>query len=174
MLIGMPSKRQLRPVGVEYLGTAPVTATLRQTIPASAAATFRGFEDPDSWPRWLDPIDEVVWTSPPPFGVGTTRDVIGRAGTISEEFFAWDDGHRMSFFFTATDVPIFGAFCEDYELVPTGDDECVLVWRYGFECRGVFRLVQPLVAAVFKRMGTRALGQLAEYMREHGHRYATA
>ena len=64
-----------------------------------------------------------------------------------------------------------GATLLDYELVATGDEECVLVWRYGFECRGVFRLVQPLVAFVFKRMGTKALTQLAEYMRGHRDRY---
>jgi hypothetical protein len=172
-LLPMSKTRTLRPVGIEYLGTAPVRATLRQTIPASAGETFRSLEDPDSWPVWLDPIDSVVWTSPQPFGVGTTRDVTGRAGLISERFWAWDDGRRMSFCFTETTVPIFGAFCEDYEVVPTGDDECVLVWRYGFECRSGFRLVQPIVAAVFKRMGGKALGQLAEYMHEHRSRYAS-
>lgn len=174
MLSGMPKRRRLRPVGVEYLGTAPVRATLRQTIPAGAATTFRSFEDAESWPQWLDPIDRVVWTSPQPFGVGTTRDVVGRVGTISERFFAWEDGRRMSFHITEADVPVLGAFCEDYELVPTGEDECVLVWRYGFECRGVYRLVQPAVAAVFRRMGARWLGQLAAHLREHGHRYAAA
>jgi hypothetical protein len=161
----------LRPVGIEYLGTAPVRATLRQAIPASAAATFRSFEDPDSWPVWFDALDSVTWTSPPPFGVGTTRDVAVRMGTISERFFAWEDGRRISFHFTETNVPVFGAFCEDYEVVPTGDGECVLVWRYGFECRSAFRLVQPLVAVVFKRLGAKALAQLAAYMREHGERY---
>lgn len=147
-------------------------ATVRQTIPASAAAAFRSLEDAESWPQWLDPIDTVVWTSPEPFGVGTTRDVIGRAGTFSERFFAWDDGHRMSFHFTETDTPLFDAFCEDYELVPTADDECVLVWRYGFECRGSFRLAQPIVAVLFKRMGAKSLRRFAEFMREHRDRYA--
>ncbi len=169
----MPKSRSLRTVGAEYLDTAPVCETLRQKIPASAAATFRSLEDPDAWPVWLDPIDTVTWTSPRPFGVGTTRDVSGKAGTISELFFDWDDGHRMSFHFTSATVPLFGAFCEDYEVVPLDDDECELVWRYGFECRSVFKLVQPIVAAVFKRAGTKSLGQLAAYMRQHRHEYAT-
>ena len=170
----MPKSRPLRAVGAEYLDLAPVHETLRQVIPAGAAATFRCLEDPDAWPVWLDPIDSVVWTSPKPFGVGTTRDVAGKVGTISELFFDWDDGHRMSFHFTSATVPVFGAFCEDYELVPHGDDECELVWRYGFECRSLFKLVQPIVAIGFKRAGKKSLVQLAEFMRQHRDEYTAA
>jgi hypothetical protein len=166
--------RTLRPVGIEYLGTAPVRATLRRTIPASTAETFRSFEDAASWPVWLDPVESVRWTSPPPFGVGTTRDVRVRGGTLSERFFAWEDGRRIAFHVTDASVPVFGAIAEDYELVPTGEAECVLVWRYGFECRGVFRVVQPLVAMAFRRMATKALGQLADHLRRGRAQYSTA
>lgn len=170
----MPKIRSLRTVGAAYLDTAPVRETLRQAIPASAAETFRSLEDAQSWPEWLDPIEAVTWTSPRPFGIGTTRDVRGKAGTISELFFDWDDGHRMSFHFTSASVPLFAAFCEDYELLPGGDDECELVWRYAFECRGVFKPIQPLVAKAFERVATKSLAQLAEFMRQYRGRYSAA
>ncbi|MDH3753254.1 MAG: SRPBCC family protein, partial [Acidimicrobiia bacterium] len=134
----MPRKRDYRIVDATYLDTAPVRETIRQPIPASASATFRSLEDADAWPVWLIPVEKVTWTSSAPFGVGTTRDIDGRAGTISEYFFDWEDGRRMSFYFSSGQVPLFAAFAEEYDVVPTADDSCELVWRYGFECHGAY------------------------------------
>lgn len=167
----MAKTHHYREVDGTYFDAAPAGDKLRQSIPASAAATFRSFEDAEAWPQWLDAIDEVTWTTPQPFGVGTTREIKGRAGVISEYFFAWDNGRRMSFFFDRGPLRVVGAFAEDYELVPTGDDSCELVWRYAFECPGGYRVLQPLIAFVFKRMGTKWLGQLAEFMAQHGAQY---
>ena len=167
----MPKMRDLRRVGDEFLDDAPVANTLRQRLPVGAGTAFRCLEDADAWPQWLDPIDEVVWTSPRPFGVGTTRDVQGRAGKVSEEFFAWEDGRRMAFMFTAASNPVFAAFAESYELTPLGDDECELAWRHAFECGRAFRLLQPVIAFGFGRMATRALGKLERHLREHGATY---
>ena len=122
---------------------------------------------------WLVPVTKVVWTSPPPFGVGTTRDISGRAGTTSEYFFAWEDGRRMSFFFSQGVLPAVAAFAEDYEVVPVGDDGCELIWRYAFECPGAFRLLQPVIAAGFRRVASKSLRNLARYMGEHTARYSS-
>ena len=169
----MPKIRQYRPVGADYFDTAPVHRALRQPIPASAAATFRCLTDAEAWPVWLVPVTKVVWTSPPPFGVGTTRDISGRAGTTSEYFFAWEDGRRMSFFFSQGVLPAVAAFAEDYEVVPVGDDGCELIWRYAFECPGAFRLLQPVIAAGFRRVASKSLRNLARYMGEHKARYSS-
>jgi hypothetical protein len=170
----MPKTHTYRPVEPDYLDTAPVREKLRQSIPASAAATFRSLEDGEAWPVWFETISKVTWTSERPFGVGTTRDIQVGAGRISETFWAWEDGKRMSFYFSSGEVPFFASFCEDYILVSTGDDSCELVWRYAFECRGIFRLVQPLVALVFKRSGKKALNELALFMEKNRERYAAA
>ena len=167
----MPKVSEYRPVGAEYFDAAPVHKTLRQSIPASTASTFRCLLDPDAWPVWLIPVTKVVWTSPKPFGVGTTRDIKGPTGTTSEYFFAWEDGRRMSFYFSKGVLPAVAAFAEDYELVSTGEDSCELVWRYAFECPGIFRLFQPVIAGAFGRVATRSLRNLARYMDEHRARY---
>ncbi|MFQ3322634.1 MAG: hypothetical protein ACI90U_000446 [Pseudomonadales bacterium] len=36
---------------------------------------FEIFEDKQAWPVWAGPIQKVEWTSPKPFGIGTTRTV---------------------------------------------------------------------------------------------------
>ncbi len=159
-------------VGHEFFATAPVSEMLRQSLPISAAGAFRCLEDADAWPVWLEPVDLVTWTTSPPFGVGTTRDIHIRAGTISETFYDWDDGHRMSFHFSHGAIPGLRAFAEDYELVPTGDDTCELVWRYAFEFGGVGRLIQPLFAFGFGRAARRSVRNLAAFLTENTERYA--
>ncbi|MGI9601836.1 MAG: SRPBCC family protein [Acidimicrobiales bacterium] len=169
----MPNTREYQVVGEDFLDSAATTGTLRQLIPASAEETFAGFEDADAWPVWLDPVDEVVWTSPQPFGVGTTRDIKGRTGVISETFFAWEHGRRMGFYFASGAVPGLAAFAEDWALTPRGVDECELVWRYGFEFAGAYKVLRPVVAFAFKRMGAKSLRQLAQYMADNRDRYAS-
>ena len=167
----MAKMRPLRTVGAEYLDTAPVREKLTQAIPASAKATFASLEDADAWPVWLVPINQVEWTSPKPFGVGTTRTVTGQPGAIEEVFFDWEDGVRMSFHFSATDKPVFAAFAEDYLVTPTGEDTCTLTWRYGFECAGPLRLLQKLIGFGFKRSAVKSLSQLADYMEANAGKY---
>lgn len=89
----------------------------------------------------------------------------------AEYFFAWEDGRRMSFYFSKGVLPAVAAFAEDYELVPVGEDACELVWRYAFECSGAFRPFQPLIAGAFRRVAVRSLCNLARYMEEHRAEY---
>ena len=160
----MPKMRPLRKVGVEYLDQAPVHEVLTQDIATSADAAFRALEDAESWPEFLGPITEVIWTSPKPFGVGTTRTIKGRGATIDEEFWGWEDGRAMGFCFTAASVPVFGAFAEEWRVEPTGDDSCRLIWRYAWETAGFARVLQPMLAFGFKRQGVGGLEKFAEYM----------
>ncbi len=161
-----------RTVGHEFFTTAPVSETLRQNLSISAAGAFRCLEDAEAWPIWLEPVDRVTWTTPPPFGVGTTRDIHIRAGEVSEVFFDWDDGHRMSFSFSRGPIPGLEAFAEDYELVATGVDTCELVWRYAFEFGGVGRIIQPFFAFGFGRAARRSVRNLTSFLTTNGERYA--
>ena len=168
----MPKTRQYREVGAEFLESAPITGSTRQAIPASASATFASLEDPDAWPMWLDAIKTVTWTSPKPFGVGTTRDIAMKGGIVSERFYAWEPGKRMAFHFTSGQVPVFVAFAEDYEVIPKGADSCELVWQWGIEMAGAAKVLSMPVAFGFKRTAAKSLEALAEYMRTHKGMYA--
>ncbi len=159
------------PVDATFFETAPVVTTMRQVIPASAEATFRCFEDPDSWPVWMDPVDKVVWTSP--LGANATRDITTQKFlTVTEQFFRWEEGRRFSFHFSSGQVPLFRSFAEDYLLEPRGDDECEFVWTYALTGRGPLSRVATQIGAQFGKGAAPSLGQLAEYMRKHRDRYA--
>lgn len=168
----MPKTRKYREVGAEFLDSAPIRGTIRHDIPASAAATFASLEDPESWPEWLDAITAVTWTSPKPFGVGTTRDIDMKLGAVSEYFYAWEAGRRMAFRFVSGKAPMFAAFVEDYEVIPTGDDSCEIVWRYGVELAGPAKVLTKVVSLGFKKVGAKTFVGLADYMTENKAKYA--
>ena len=163
----MPKLRTLKTVGADYLDAGPVHEALSQPLPVSAEVAFRALEDPDSWPEFIGAINAVEWTSPKPYGIGTTRTIQGPGGAIEEEFWGWEDGRSMGFWFTAPAVLIFAALAEEWRLEPTGANTCTLTWRYAFETPRLARPLQPVIAAVFKRQGVASLKAFAEYLRDN-------
>lgn len=153
--------RDLRPVDASYATTGPNQVTLVQPIATPSEVLFWLLSDGPTWKEWLG-ID-VEWTSPKPFGVGTTRTVTGSGQTIDETFLVWEEGRRMAFRFDRTTLPVV-AFAEDYEIRSTGAGTCELRWRYAFEWGGpIAPIASWAFGVIFKRNGVRALGRLADY-----------
>lgn len=166
----MPKMRELAEVDAGYATTGPNQTTLRQAIPGSADALFRCLEDGPAWKRWLG--IEVHWTSPRPFGVGTTRTVKARGNTIEEYFTAWEPGRRMAFRFERTTLPM-AAFAEDYVIEATGDNTCELAWSHAYDWGGPLEsLFAPLFGKVFVGQGRRALRKLAKLIETEGAAWA--
>lgn len=158
----MPKLRTLKSVGADFASTGPNSSTLVQSLPVSAEVAFRSLKDPATWKAFLG-ID-VEWTSPEPFGVGTTRTVTANGQTIKEEFLTWEEGRHMGFRFSETTLPL-KAFAEDWVLEPKTDDSCDLHWHYAYEWGGpLSALLSPLFGRFFNRNGRRALPKLAAYL----------
>ncbi len=119
----MAKLRDHKPVGEDYLAGATIRANHAFAVPASAV--WAALLDAQAWTQWL-PITGVTWTSPRPFGVGTTRTVDIGKQSVQEYFFAWEDGRRMAFNFTRSTLPLSAAV-EDYQVIPTADG-CELRW----------------------------------------------
>ncbi|GAB3996311.1 SRPBCC family protein [Nocardioides marmoraquaticus] len=73
------------------------------------------------------------WTSPRPFGVGTTRVVtLPTRLRLRERFFRWEEGSRYSFAALAANRRGLAAFAEDYQVIG-GDGVSTLVWTVAIE-----------------------------------------
>lgn len=120
----MAKLKKMQPVGEAYLADRAVE--VRGVLKVPASAVWAALVDDRAWTEWL-PITRVVWTSPKPFGVGTTRTVEIGNQVVEETFFAWDEGARMAFRFEATSLPVSAAV-EDYRVTPAGEG-CEFVWR---------------------------------------------
>lgn len=124
----MATMHPCEPVDAAFIDSARFRFSNSVDIPATPEQLFEIFEDADAWPRWARVITEVVWTSPPPYGPGTTRTVRMVGGLVGDEVFLdWDRGRHMSFRFTDCSTPFVTAFAESYDVVPTADG-CRLTW----------------------------------------------
>lgn len=122
----MPS---LEPVGETYFEHAPQRFVHTWSIAQPAEKVWAELvsEQPLHWLRGL----RLRWTSPRPFGVGTTRQgrMMGGLTTVDEYFFIWEEGRRYAFYATQMNVPIFKSFAEDYLVEPDAAERCRFTWR---------------------------------------------
>jgi hypothetical protein len=141
------------PVDADFFRVAPqrLRDTFEISRPAAEVWTELVEDSPLAWCRILN---DVSWTSPRPFGVGTTRTVRGLAGAsvIEERFFVWEEGRRQSFYAVAMSVPMFRRFGEDIELEPTGEASCRLTWTIAIEPRPWARPTAALNGLIFRSL----------------------
>lgn len=150
-------------VGLDFIDDAPVRFANSVDLAVTPEQLWEVLADASAWPRWATVITGVTWTSPQPYGVGTTRTVTMRGGIVgAEEFLAWEPHSRMAFRFNECSTRAVGAFAEDYEIVPTAGG-CRLTWTLAQRPTGPSRLVMAAGRPVLDRVFRRFLGNLRTY-----------
>jgi hypothetical protein len=145
-------------VDLSFTENAPYRFRNSVDLAITPEQLFGVLADAESWPRWATVITKVTWTSPEPYGVGTTRTVDMRGGIIgNEEFIAWEPFTRMAFRFNECSTRSVAAFAEDYqvEVIPGG---CRLTWTMAQKPAGpaepVMFVVRPLLDLALRRFLT--------------------
>lgn len=111
----------------------------------------------ESVSAWGLGVQALRWTSPRPFGVGATREVVLplRLMTVREEFVRWDEGKGYSFFVREANRPGLRSFAENYELEPDGDGT-LFTWTIAIEPKAVLapamKLLGPANRAAFGQL----------------------
>ena len=92
------------------------------------------------------------WTSPRPFGVGTTRTMPALYGAlvVEERYFLWEEGRRQSFYAERTSLPMFRRFAEDYVVEGTSPTTCRFTWVIALDPSPAARPGGPVNAAIVK------------------------
>jgi hypothetical protein len=136
-------------------------------LPCTPEALFRVLEDSASWPRWAPGIGQVIWTSPKPFGPGTTRTVVFWGGArVYEVFDAWTPGEELSFSFVGTSELIWSAFGEHY-LVKRTAAGCQVTWTVGYSPVGRFGSLHPTIVPVLRWNFRLYMWLLRRYVHKH-------
>lgn len=153
----MTEKYVCQTVDMTFFETAPFKYVAELEFNLSAAEVFASFEDADDWPRWALPIQRVEWTSPKPFGIGTTRTVYMMGGlTGFEEFIAWERGREMAFCFTHASRDNIESFAERYEVDELGPDRCRVRWTMAMKPKGFSKYFLPVFSPVM-HIGVKAM-----------------
>ena len=146
----------LQPADADFLTSAPHVFRYEKRYAAAPEQVWASLTSDESIAAWGPSIKEVTWTSPRPFGIGTTRDVVAFGGaTMRERYFRWDDGHRHSFYAYESTLPVFTRFAEDY-IVEADGDATHFTWVLALEPKRAMALpvkvFAPLLKAGFGRI----------------------
>lgn len=150
-------------VGVDFIATAPYRFRNSVELAITPEQLFEVLADAAAWPHWASAITNVTWTSPEPYGVGTTRTVTMHGGIVGdEEFIAWEPYSYLAFRFNASTTRTLSAFAEDYRVEPTTSG-CRLTWTMAIKPLGPARLGLFLGRPVMGWMLRRFLTRLRRY-----------
>lgn len=153
-----------RPETVAFTATAPLRISASRTIAASPDRIFAALADAGSWARWFPGLREARWTSPRPYGVGSSREVRVGPLTVAEEFIAWEPGQRFAFTFVSTNLPGTRAGVELVELIDLGDGRTRVAYTMAIEPLGVPRRLAGAAAPVGRVAVGRGLAGLDRYL----------
>ncbi len=160
-------------VGLDFFEKATTRFSYDVEVPCSPEALFKSFEDAGSWPIWVGPISHVKWTSPEPFGVGSTRSVSLPGGMIGyEEFIAWEPCKHMAFRFNQFTNDSISAFGENYLVTDLGNGRCNLNWTIAMKQKGIAKMFAPLMRPVMRWYFGRMIGAISCYMEREGAKYS--
>jgi ribosome-associated toxin RatA of RatAB toxin-antitoxin module len=155
-------------VDEQHVNTAKARGTAEREMAVSAAQLFATLEDAPSWSKWVPVIRNVTWTSPRPFGKGTTRTVhLVQGARMDEVFWAWEPNRRMGFSVTAASVGSVSALSELYEITPLSPDRCRVRWTLAQSFAGRLRIVEPVLGRGLPIAQRRLLKTLERVAREH-------
>jgi hypothetical protein len=142
-------------VDESFFDSAPLLLRDTMEIPLPAPRVWEELTA-DGALTWCRIIRATAWTSPSPFGIGTTRTVrsLGGLQVFQERFFRWEEGRRQSFYVFEANTPLFRRFAEDYLIEPVSEGACRFSWTIAVEPRPVARPGEPvnrrLLATLFR------------------------
>jgi hypothetical protein len=144
---------KLTPCDEDFLESDPRRQVGVFEISQPAARVWEALTSDDAL-SWCRALSSVTWTSPRPFGVGTTRTVRLPLGAMSlkEVYFRWQDGRRKSFYVSEATLPLFRRFAEDYLVEETSPSSCRFTWTVASEPSPVGRPGAPLNALAARRL----------------------
>jgi uncharacterized protein YndB with AHSA1/START domain len=118
-----------RPVGLDFLQSAPLRLSFAGTLQAPPKAVFDAVaRDVAALPRWYGAVATAEYGGAEPPGVGTKRRVKLIGGVaFHEEVIAWDDPHRYAYQIERTTVPGVRAMAEQWAVLETSQGTR-LVW----------------------------------------------
>lgn len=152
----------VEPADADFFAAAPHIFRYEERFQAPVQRVWESLTSDASLSAWGPSVSQVLWSSPRPFGIDTTREVVLATGIarVRERFFRWDDTDTPGYSFAVyeANAPLFRRFAEDYVVTPAGPDASTFTWTVAIEPKPAvalpFRVIAPVVKAAFGRMAS--------------------
>ncbi len=144
---------KLKRADEQFLSTAPHRQEDVFEIPQPAASVWAALTADDAL-SWCRALAGVTWTSPRPFGMGTTRMVRTPLGALllKEVYFGWEEGRRKSFYVSEATLPLFRRFAEDCLIEEVSPTSCRFTWTVANEVPPAARPGNPINAMITRSL----------------------
>jgi carbon monoxide dehydrogenase subunit G len=154
----------LEPVDESFFVTADHRYKFPIDLDVPPERVWESIASDESVAAWGLGVQSLRWTSPRPFGVGTTREVKLPLGimTVRERFFVWDEGKRYAFAAYEANRGFYRRFAENYVIEPRGAGSR-LTWTIAIEPQPKLRRLVDLG----RPLNRLAFGQFARGARSY-------
>ena len=144
---------KLEVCGEDFLRWEPQRQVAVFEIPHPAGHVWAALTSDDAL-KWCRALSGVTWTSPRPFGEGTTRTARTRGGALAlrEIYFRWEEGRRNSFYVSEATLPLFRRFAEDYLVEEISPSSCRFTWTVANESPPAARPGDPINALITRSL----------------------
>ncbi|MFF9348981.1 SRPBCC family protein [Streptomyces sp. NPDC014734] len=152
--------RPLRPVGIDFVESAPLRLVYAAELSASPEDVYRALaDDVPGWPLWFTAV-----TAARPLEEGTGREVRLRGGTVMREtILAAQPCERYAYRGDEVNAPGLRALAEEWLITPVGAGTR-LRWTFAADGSGPFRFALRLgragVGRAFRDAARRLDGRL--------------
>ncbi|MFF7790806.1 SRPBCC family protein [Streptomyces sp. NPDC007991] len=137
---------RLRPVGLDFVGIAPVRHVCEREISAPVEAVYRALEDVPGWAEWFPQVTDAR-----PVDGGKRRDIRLVGGLrFRESIIAATEPEVYAYRVDVTSVPGVRAIAEEWRLAPAGTGTRVR-WTFATDGTAAYRLaMRPVRTAQSK------------------------
>lgn len=164
----MPAMRDMEPMTLAEIETAPFRVRRAARFDATPDALFAQLVDPETWTRWFPLMHRAAWITPNTGGVGAEREVALRVfGAYRERMLAWEPGERFAFTMTGSTSPLVRRMAEDWRISRAGSG-VHLEWTVGAYPTTLGKVGAPALRAVLSRLFAGGGAKLEKLLRERG------
>ncbi|MFE7902464.1 SRPBCC family protein [Streptomyces sp. NPDC057424] len=131
--------RRLRPVGLDFVGTAPVRHVFVREISAPAEAVYGALEDVPGWAEWFPRVRAAR-----PADAGAGRDITLTGGIrFRESIIAAEAPGVYAYRVDGTNLPGVRAIAEEWRLARAGSGTRVR-WTFATDGTAAYRLAMKV------------------------------
>lgn len=152
---------KLRAVGTDFFETASYRCASTAALRASPTDVFHALaHDPSGWGDWNPGFSgKGRYTTAPPHGNGSVREVTMAGVRYTDTILAWDDPLYWAFYVSHAGAPFAKALAEEYRITPQ-DTGSAVRWTIAMDPRLALLAMKPLMDAFLPRYFRRAMTNL--------------
>lgn len=131
------------------------------TVPAPPRDVFDLITRPETLSSWMPDYRGARWTTSPPAGVGSVREVKLTTIAVHEKVLVWEPGERFVFTIVRASVPILKRMVEDFRFDAVAVGTRVR-WTIAYQPRLMASALEPLLAPRFAKMFEKSATRLSK------------